>query len=133
MTDVRVTLEGLERVQQSLRSLPEAVNQGIHDAAEPIARDLRQRIVANIDATTNERTGTLRRSPQMLVAHDRQGVTIGVTFPATTYHGRGGSGQYAFVLNSSRRFIQGGIADLTASGRIRAHIEQAISRRLEQL
>lgn len=133
MTDVRVTVEGLERVQRALRSLPDAVLQGVNDAADDIARDLRAQIVRRIGETTVTRTGTLIDSPQMIVTTRRGGVTIGVHFPATQYHGRGGSGQYAFVLNSSRRFIQNGIADLTASGRIRAHIEQAISRRLEQL
>ena len=134
MTNIRITVEGIEALEKVLADVPGAVLDGIEDAADDIARDLRSHIVGRIAMTTRRRTGTLLRSPRIIVVRERRGtVAFQVTFPATAYIAPSGRGQYAFVLNSTRRFIERGVADLQASGRIRAHIEQAISRRLEQL
>ena len=71
-----------------------------------IANIHRRNLKQYITATTVPRTGNLVKSPKVKARVNQQGdVKISENFPLTEYNSRQGKGQYAYIVNKTRFFI----------------------------
>jgi len=118
---IQVDFEGIGALQGEFPALARRLGavpaRTVARARRDLLRLYKKHLQAEIAATTSRRTGTLYRSPKPrvldLAAH-KGFVLFRPDFPRTAYatpfgRGRPGAakrGQYAFVVNSRRQFIQ---------------------------
>lgn len=111
ITFSRRELSAFERsFGQALRKLnsPDFTRRVARYVSSALRRSMRANMVRAIESRTVRRSGTLRNSPKVNVFTSRRGVRASTTFPATAYQSprRRRPGQYAFIVNHSRAFIE---------------------------
>ena len=135
MTTITITVDGIEEVKRALgdriEEIQDAASDAIRRSLPEIARECEDAIRRHILATTNIRTGTLLRSVRVNFQRNGQAIVFIPDFPGTMYRTRRArTGQYAYVLNSRRRFIQRGFQEVTRrriiSTIIQRNINQAV-------
>ena len=105
---VKINQEDLKRLAALLANVQGAiVENAVKRSAARWATEYKRQLRLAIDQTTNKDTGTLRKSPKIDRRRRGTEVRLRPTFPTTAYTTRNGKvGQYAFVVNHTRKFIE---------------------------
>lgn len=116
---VKINIRGLTRLEEIIPFLHRALDSAIRTSGPAIARIELDHLRAHIDQTTRRRTGRLYGGATVRVRNVKQGILLTQDFPTTHYTTRSGrSGQYAFILNNSRMFIQNSIRAMLADPQV---------------